>query len=183
MARGEEWKTAFRTRYGLYEYIVMPFRLTNAPAICQELVNNVLRNLLDKCVIAYLNDILIFSKIIEEHKKYIKQILTCLDQVNLMLEPEKCDFHKESVDFLGYIINRKRISIDLSKTKSINEWPTPTNVKELQSFFKTINYNRRFIKGFSQITLPIIQLIRKNNAFIWTSTCEEAFNKLKKAYT
>ena len=83
-----------------------------------------------------------------------------------MLKFKKCDFHKKSVDFLGYIISRKGISIDLSKTKSINEWPTPTNVKELQSFFGTINYNRRFIKGFSQIVLLMTQLIKKDNAFI-----------------
>ena len=166
MARGEEWKTAFRTRYGSYEYMVMPFGLTNTPTTCQELVNNVLRNLFDRCVIAYLDDILIFSKTMEEHKRHIKQVLTCLDQVNLMLEPEKCDFYKESVDFFGYIVSRKGISIDPSKTKSINEWPTFTNVKELQSFFGTINYNRRFIKGFSQIALPMTQLTRKDNAFI-----------------
>ena len=115
IAPGEEWKTAFRTRYGLYEYLVMPFGLTNAPASCQELVNNVLRNMLNLSVIAYLDDILIFLKTMKQHIIDVQNTLTCLAKVNLLLEPEKCEFHRTQVQFLGYIITREGVKADPEK--------------------------------------------------------------------
>ena len=161
----------------------MPFGLTNAPALCQELVNNVLRNMLDKSVIAYLDDILIYSKTIEQHIEDVKRVLICLAQVSLYLEPEKCEFHQKKVQFLGYIITTEGVKADPEKIQAILDWPTPTTVKELQSFLGTINFNRRFIKGFSQIALPLTSLTRKDQDYKWTAEHNEAFKNLKKIYT
>ncbi|KAK1911204.1 hypothetical protein P3342_011806 [Pyrenophora teres f. teres] len=104
IAKGEEWKTAFRSRYGHYEYTVMPFGLTNAPATFQELINNVLRAHLDIFVIAYLDDILVYSETLEDHVEHVKTVLRALEQFNLRLKPEKCKFHKTKVNFLGYVV-------------------------------------------------------------------------------
>ena len=183
MKEGHEWKTAFRTRYGLYEYMVMPFGLTNAPASCQELVNNVLRNLLDQCVIAYLDDILIYSKTLDQHIRDVLKVLKCLDEVHLKLEPEKCEFHKQEVPFLGYIVTTNGLRQDPEKVKSILEWPAPTNVKEVQSFLGVVNFNRKFIQGFSEIALPLTRLTRKDTEFSWANEQEQAFNKLKTEVT
>lgn len=183
MKEGEGWKTAFRTRYGSYEYMVMPFGLTNAPASCQELVNNVLRNMLDQSVIAYLDDILIYSKTLSQHKIDITKVLTCLDKVNLQLEPKKCEFHRKEVQFLGYVVTTEEIRQDPDKIKAILEWPEPTSVKELQSFLGTINFNRKFIQGFSQTSLALTRLTRKDTAWTWTGEQQKAFDKLKEACT
>ncbi|GKV53537.1 hypothetical protein SLEP1_g60058 [Rubroshorea leprosula] len=131
MAGGEEWKTAFRTRYGLYEFMVMPMGLTNAPASCQELINETLKDLLDECVIAYIDDILIFSKgTLDDHKEDVKKVLTRLSTVDFRTAPEKCEFHVKKIEFLGFIIEPGRISIDPKKIQSITTWPTPNCVKD-----------------------------------------------------
>ena len=119
MKEGEEWKTAFRTRYGHYEYLVMPFRLTNAPATCQALVNNVIRAHLDLTAIAYLDDILIYLNTQREHTTHVKDVLRCLRQAGLKLKPEKCEFSKPEVEFLGYIIGINGIKMDPSKITAI----------------------------------------------------------------
>ena len=128
---GEEWKTAFRTQYGHYEYLVMPFGLTNTPATCQALINNVLRHHLDKMVVAYLDDILVYSENEAEHVQHVREVLDCLGQNGLLLKPEKYEFHKEKVDFLGYDISTSGVQISQDKIRDIQEWPTPTTVKEV----------------------------------------------------
>jgi hypothetical protein len=128
---GEEWKTVFRIRYGLYKYRVMPFGLTNAPASCQRLVNNILYKYLDIFVVAYLDDILIYSKIETEYIEHVRQVLAKLATVPLLLEPEKYKFHKEEVIFLGFIIGRNGIYIDPIKVNVVLTWPRPTTVKEV----------------------------------------------------
>jgi hypothetical protein len=115
MKEGEEWKTAFRTYYRHFKYTVMPFRLTNAPAVCQALINNILRTHLDITVVAYLNDILVYSKILEEHKVHVRQVLECLAKADLRLKPKKCEWHKDEVEFLGYVIGRYRVKISDKK--------------------------------------------------------------------
>jgi len=141
MKEGEEWKTAFWTRYGHYEYKVMPFGLTNAPATCQMMINDALRTHLDVFAIAYLDDILIYSKNEKEHIDHVKTILDCLQQRRLQLKPEKCEFHKQEVDFLGFLVGTKGIRMDPSKIASIKKWPQPRNVKEVQGFLGFANYN------------------------------------------
>ena len=112
IAEGHEWKTAFRTRYGHFEYLVMPFGLTNAPATFMRLMNNTLRECLDIFAVVYLDDILVYSESEEEHVKHMKRILTLLKEANLLVKPEKCSFHVDKVDFLRYVITTEGISID-----------------------------------------------------------------------
>ena len=131
MKEGEEWKTAFRTRYGHYEYLVMPFGLANAPATFQALVNRVLRPYLDQFCVAYLDDILIYSKIKEEHIKHVQKVLKALQDYKLKIKLSKCAFHKQSVKFVGYIVTDKGIRMDESKTDAIATWPVPENVKDI----------------------------------------------------
>ncbi len=121
MKARKEWKIAFRTRYELYEYIVMSFGLTNAPTTCQEIINDALRQYLDRFVIAYLNDIMIYSKILKEHVSYIFKVLECLNIRNLHLKPKKCEFHREKVDFLGFVVKRHEVRINLEKLRAIKE--------------------------------------------------------------
>ena len=115
MKLGEEWKTIFRTKYGLFESMVMPFGLTNTPATCQEVINNALQEYLDIFVIAYLDNILIYSDTMDNHVQHVKLALDCLQRKNLLIKPEKCDFHKQEVLYLGFLIGRDGISIDPEK--------------------------------------------------------------------
>jgi len=140
MKEGEEWKTAFRTRYGLYEYLVMPMGLTNAPASFQALINNTLRPYLDDFCVAYLDDILIYSKSQEDHDKHIKLVLNQLQKHHLHIDLEKSEFDKEEIEFLGHIIRIHGIRMDPKKVKAILQWPTPQNLKELQAFLGLANY-------------------------------------------
>ncbi|CAA9317827.1 hypothetical protein AVDCRST_MAG94-1309 [uncultured Leptolyngbya sp.] len=181
MAEGEEYKTAFRTRYGHYEYLVMPFGLTNAPATCQALVNNTIRAHLDKTAIAYLDDILIYSNTQSEHAKHVQEVLRCLQKTGLLLKPEKCQFNMDEVDFLGYIVGIHGIRMDPSKTQAIRDWPKPTTVKELQGFLGFVNFNRQFIKDYSKIALPLTEITKKDTGFQWTSSQDRAFQDLKDA--
>ena len=129
----------------------MPFRLTNAPATCQALINNVIQAHLDRTAIAYLDDILIYSENEKQHVLDVQDVLTCLAKARLLLKPEKCKFHVKSVDFLRFIVTTEGIKMDPDKVKSILDWPTPTTVKEIQGFLGFTNFNRRFIKGYSKI--------------------------------
>jgi len=131
MKAREKWKTAFCTRYELYEYMVMPFGLINAPATCQEMINDALRQYLDIFVIAYLNDIMIYSTTLKEHVQHVSQILECLNQRNLRLKSKKCEFHREEVDFLEFVVGRHEIRMDPEKVKAIKEWSTSIDVKDI----------------------------------------------------
>jgi transposase InsO family protein len=181
MKKGEEWKTAFRTRYGHYEYTVMPFGLTNAPATCQALVNNVLREHLDIFVIAYLDDILIYSRSEEEHRKHVRTVLKLLQQHSLLVDPDKCKWHQEEVEFLGCIVGKNGVKMSPEKIRVVKDWPTPTTVKEVQAFIGFVNFNRQFIQNFSKIAIPLTELTKKENAFKWTDKADEAFRALKEA--
>ena len=181
MKEGEEWKTAFRTRYGHYEYLVMPFGLTNAPATCQALINNVLRAHLDRTVVAYLDDILVYSEDEAEHVHHVREVLECLRKAGLLLKPEKCEFHKTKVDFLGYDISTEGVQMSQDKIRDIQEWPTPTTVKEVQAFLGFLNFNRRFVEGFSKKALPLTRLTAKDKEFKWGKEQDDAVLQLKKA--
>jgi RNase H-like domain found in reverse transcriptase/Reverse transcriptase (RNA-dependent DNA polymerase)/Integrase zinc binding domain/Chromo (CHRromatin Organisation MOdifier) domain len=180
---GHEWKTAFRTRYGLYEYTVMPFGLTNAPASFQRLVNNVLHEYLDIFAVAYLDDILIYSKTKEEHTKHVLKVLAKLAERKLLLDPEKCEFYKEEVTFLGFMCGRNGIRMDPAKIEAVTNWKEPTTVKEVQAFLGFANFYRRFIKGFSAVTQPLTMLTRKEQKWEWTDKAQEAFDTLKECFT
>ncbi|PNH26348.1 hypothetical protein BJF96_g10337 [Verticillium dahliae] len=175
---GEEWKTAFRTRRGHYEYLVMPFGLTNAPATFQNMINDVLREFLDVFVVVYLDDILIFSKTMEEHKGHVHQVLTRLHQHELLVEPEKAKFHTQEVDFLGYTITPGEIRMEKSKVAAIREWPTPKNVKDVRAFLGFVNFYRRFLKGYSKTANPLTNLTVKEIEFAWNEPQEKAFRQI-----
>ena len=183
IAEGDEWKTAFRTRYGHYEYRVMPFGLCNAPATFQHFINEVLSDCLDRFAVAYLDDILVFSPTIEEHVDHVKEILSRLRKFNLFAKLEKCQFHKSSVEFLGYIVSSKGITMDPAKIKAVQDWPAPKNIKDIQSFLGFANFYRRFIKDFSKIVTPITKLLRKDTKWDWNSEAQNSFELLKKTFT
>ena len=181
MRAGEEWKTAFRTRYGHYEYMVMPFGLTNASATYQEMINDALREHLNVFVIAYLDDILIYSKTLNEHKQHVRAMLQCLEGRQLLLKPEKCEFHKSEVEFLGFVIGTQGVRMDPTKIKAIKDWPQSTNVKEVQAFLGFVNYNRKFIKNYFKKVIPLINLTTKNKPWIWEYSKQQAFEQLRDA--
>jgi len=176
---GDEPKTSFRTRRGQFEYLVMPFGLTNAPSVFQRFINHVLRDFLDKFVVVYLDDILIYSKSLEEHVKHVSSVLEKLKEHSLVAKLEKCVFHVPEVEFLGHIVSGNGLRTDPRKIEAVKDWPVPSKVKELQSFLGFCNYYRRFIKGFAIIAAPLHSLLSKGKRFIWNKEHQEAFNRLK----
>ena len=180
---GDEWKTAFRTRYGHFEYTVMPFGLTNAPAVFQHMANDVFRDFLDIFLIIYLDDLLIYSKTQEEHNIHVRKVLERLRKYGLYAKLEKCSFDSEQVEFLGYTISSKGIFMDPAKVKTILEWQPPRSVRDVQCFLGFANFYRKFIWNYSKIVLPLTQLTKKDQAFIWTNEADTAFTQLKKAFT
>lgn len=160
---GDEWKTAFRTRYGHFEYTVMPFGLTNAPAQFQAYIHYVLAGLVDVTCIVYLDDILIFSDTEEDHVKHVREVLTRLKQAKLYLKNSKCEWHTRRTEFLGYIVSPEGISIDPKRAKTAQEWPEPRTVRDIRVFLGFMNYYRRFIADFSKVALPLTELTRKSS--------------------
>ncbi|GKB18554.1 putative reverse transcriptase domain-containing protein [Tanacetum coccineum] len=172
-------KTAFRTRYGHFEFTVMPFGLTNAPAIFMDLMNRVCKPYLDKFVIVFIDDILIYSKSEEEHELHLKTILDLLKKEKLYAKFLKCEFWLKEVQFLGHVVNRDGIHVDPSKVDSVKNWKTPESPTEIRSFLGLAGYYRRFIENFSKIAKPLTQLTQKNKAYVWGEEQEEAFRILK----
>ncbi|TQV90502.1 retrovirus polyprotein [Cordyceps javanica] len=183
IAKGDEWMTAFRTRYGLFEYLVMPFGLTNGPASFQHFVNDALREYLDIFCTAYLDDILIYSNNLKEHKKHVKQVLQRLREFGLQADIAKCEFHVQEVKYLGLIVGTEGIRMDPAKVSAVVHWPTPKNVKDVQSFLGFANFYRRFIRDFASKANPLTRLTKKDTSFMWNTDCEKAFADLKQAFT
>ncbi|GKC15183.1 putative nucleotidyltransferase, ribonuclease H [Tanacetum coccineum] len=171
--------TAFRTRYGHYEFQVMPFGLTNAPAVFMDLMNRVCKPYLDKFVIVFIDDILIYSKTKGEHSEHLKIILDLLKKEKLYAKFSKCDFWLESVQFLGHVINREGVHVDPAKIEAVKNWPVPKSPTEVRQFMGLAGYYRRFIEGFSLIAKPLTKLTQKNKRFEWGADEDEAFQKLK----
>ncbi|GJS11547.1 putative reverse transcriptase domain-containing protein [Tanacetum coccineum] len=171
--------TAFRTRYGHYEFQVMPFGLTNAPAVFMDLMNRVCKPYLDKFVIVFIDDILIYSKNKEEHEEHLKIILELLKKEKLYAKFSKCDFWLESVQFLGHVINKEGVHVDPAKIEAVKNWPVPKSPTEVRQFMGLAGYYRRFIEGFSLIAKPLTKLTQKNKRFEWGTDEDEAFQKLK----
>lgn len=178
MREGDEWKTAFKTKHGLYEWLVMPFGLTNAPSTFMRLMNEVLKPFLGKFVVVYLDDILVYSRSSEEHFTHLKQIFETLRAQKLYGKKEKCDFLVESVVFLGYVVSKDGVSVDPTKVDAIKTWPSPTTVSEVRSFHGLASFYRRFIQNFSTITSPITECLKKG-AFVWNEQAQKAFELIK----
>ncbi|GKB08471.1 putative reverse transcriptase domain-containing protein [Tanacetum coccineum] len=171
--------TAFRTRYGHYEFQVMPFGLTNAPAVFMDLMNRVCKPYLDKFVIVFIDDILIYSKNKEEHGEHLKTILNLLRSEKLYAKFSKCDFWLDSVQFLSHVIDSNGVYVDPAKIEAIKNWAAPTTPTEVQQFLGLAGYYRRFIKEFSLISKPLTKLTQKNKPYVWGDDEEEAFQTLK----
>jgi hypothetical protein len=180
---GDEWKTAFRTRYGLFEFLVMPFGLTNAPATCQQYVNDTLREFLDIFCAVYLDDILIYSKSRKEHIEHVKKILRKLQEAGLCVKGEKCEFMVSETTFLGFVIGRDGVRMDPVKVQAVLDWEAPQNVHDVQCFLGFANFYRRFIQGYSRKCRLLFDLLRKDTKFDWTSAHQACFDELKQAFT
>lgn len=176
-------KTAFRTRYGHYEWKVLPFGLTNAPATFQALMNNVLRPYLDQFVVVYLDDILIYSRTPEEHEQHLQLVLQALEENELYVGVDKCAFGFPEVDFLGHVISGEGIKPDPAKISAVQEWPIPKTVKEVRSFLGLTGYYRRFISHYSAKALPLTELTKGDCAWQWGPKQQMAFESLKHALT
>jgi hypothetical protein len=186
---GDEWKTAFRTRYGHFEYKVMPFGLANAPATFQAYMNETLEGLVDRICVVYLDDILVYSELEEEHTSHVQQVLERLRSANLYVKLQKCEFNTTSVDFLGYVVSVDGVTMENDRVAAIAEWPTPKTFREVQVFLGFANFYRRFIENYSRIVGSLTGLMKGAKAgkqtgpFQWGQEQQEAFDALKKAFT
>ena len=176
-------KTAFTTRYGLYEYTVMSFGLTNAPATFSRLMNSVFMEYLDKFVVVYLDDILVYSKSKEEHEEHLRCVLNKLRENRLYAKFSKCEFWLPQVTYLGHVISAKGIAVNPETVKTIVEWLPPVNVKEVRSFLGLASYCRRFVQNFSKIAKPLTDLLKKGKKYLWTPACQASFETLKEKLT
>ncbi|GKC57423.1 reverse transcriptase domain-containing protein [Tanacetum coccineum] len=178
--RGEDIpKTAFRTRYGHYEFQVMPFGLTNAPAVFMDLMNRVCKPYLDKFVIVFIDDILIYSRNKEEHANHLRIILELLKKEKLYAKFSKCDFWISIVQFLGHLIDSQGLHVDPAKIEAVKNWTSPTTPTEIRQFLGLAGYYQRFIKDFSKIAKSLTELTQKNKKYIWGEDQETAFQLLK----
>ena len=172
-------KTTFWTRYGRYEFVVIPFGLTNAPTTLMNIMNNVLSKFLDKFVLVFIDDILIYSKSEKEHEEHLREVLQTLWDHQLYAKLSKCDFYKREVQSLGHVISEEGTPVDPAKIRAILEWPVPKDVLDIRSFMGLTWYYRKFIDFFSRIAHPITNLEKKGILFIWSQQCQDSFDKLK----
>jgi hypothetical protein len=176
-------KTAFTTRYGLYEYLVMSFGLTNAPAHFMYLMNSVFMSELDKFVIVFIDDILVHSKNKEEHAEHLRIVLGRLREHQLYAKFRKCEFWLNEVLFLGHVLFVKGVAVDPDKVRDILDWKPLITGHQVCSFLGMVGYYRRFIPDFSKISKPITELLKNQVMFVWSPECEKAFQTLKKLLT
>ncbi|TFY50672.1 hypothetical protein EVG20_g11391 [Dentipellis fragilis] len=181
---GDKWKAAFKTNRGLFELLVMFFGLMNSPAMFQAMMNDLFKDLIDSGkVIIYMDDILIFTDTLEEHRLLVQKVLQCLWDNDLFLKPEKCSFEQSSVEYLGLIVSHNKLAMDLVKVAGIAEWPVPRTVKDVQSFLGFGNFYRHFIQDFSKLAHPLFDLTKKDHPWDWMPDCQTAFDGLKLAFT
>ncbi|KAJ1570473.1 hypothetical protein NDA15_007623 [Ustilago hordei] len=186
IAKGDEWKTAFGTQLGLYEYLVMPFGLANALAHFQSFINDIFRDIIGVYVVVYLDDFLIFSDTEEVHVKHVTEVLTRLRNNRLFAKLSKCEFHTKTVEFLGYIIKPTGIEMDPEKVRTVKEWPMPESIHDIQRFLGFANFYRRFIAHFARIAKPLTALVKpieRFKKFELPEEAQQAFHKLIQAFT
>jgi len=178
---GEEFKTAFQTHVGQFEFKVMAFGLTRAPGTFQEAMNSTLAPYLRKFVLVFFDDILIYSTYWEDHLQHIRLVFELLAKDKWKIKLPKCTFAQQEIRYLGHVISAKGVSTDPSKVTAVANWPTPINVRELRGFLGLAGYYRKFVKHFGVISRPLTDLLKKNSVFVWTSVHEDSFNALKHA--
>ena len=183
IAKGDKWKTTFCTHYGLFEWLMMLFGLSNAPSAFQRFMNDIFSDVLDVFVVIYLDDILIYSDNMDDHKKHVKEILKRLRENWLYASPTKYVFHRDRIKFLGFVLGVDGLRIDKSKTQTIQNWPTLRRVKDVQSFLGFANFYRHFIDNYAEITSPLTCLTWKNEPWSWTTDCQVVFDNIKEAFT
>ncbi len=180
IAEGDEEKTACRTRYGSYKFLVMPFGLINAPATFCTLKNDIFQKWLDDFVVVYIDDILIYSGSLEEHVEHLRKVFQMLSENRLYAKLEKCELEVTEVDFLGHKITQEGLKMDDHKVKAILDWESPKSVPALRSFLRLASYYRKFIKNFAKIAAPLTNLLKKfAMTYKWEGACNEAFETLK----
>jgi hypothetical protein len=172
-------KTTFKMSFGNYEFIVLPFGLINTPRVCMNLINRVFHEYLDKFFQVFIDDILIYSQMTEEHDKNLCLVLQCLRENKLYRKLSKCSFYQSRIHYLGHVISNEGITVDPAKVEAIMEWPEPTNVPEVRSFMGLVRYYQRFVERFLKIENLIMELQKKNKKFVLTEKCTEAFRRLK----
>jgi len=176
-------KTAFKTRYGHFQFRVLPFGLCNAPATFQTYMNTIFRPLLDRCVVLFLDDILVYSKDAKTHVQDLRNVLHILKVNQLFCRWNKCDFFKPSMPFLGHVISAAGLEVDDAKVKAVQTWPQPTTLTELRSFLGMVCYYRKFIKDHAKIAVPLYKLLRKDTPYQWNDDCQRAFIQMKTCLT
>ena len=176
-------KTAFCTKYGLYEYLTMPMGMTNSPAVFQRLMELVLTGLQWHTCLIYLDDVLVFGSNFDEHMQRVEQILLRIREAGLKLKPEKCQFLQTSVNFLGHKISSEGILPNPENIAKVQQWPVPTTATHVRQILGLGSYYRRFIKGYSDLVRPLTLPTHKNKPFIWTEACQISFETLKQKLT
>ena len=177
-------KTAFRTRYGHYEFLVMPFGLTNAPATFQQEMNDIFREQLGKFVVIFLDDILVYSRTLQEHARHVRFVLETLRDKQFYAKISKCEFFKKSITYLGHLITERGVEIDPSRIEKIKLWPTLRNIREVRSFLGFVGFLRKSLRNYSQLTTPFTNLLKgqtrkSTKPIVWNATLNLAFKELK----
>ncbi|TPX47565.1 hypothetical protein SeLEV6574_g02595, partial [Synchytrium endobioticum] len=183
IAEGQEGLTSFRCQFGQYEYKVMPFGLANAPSIFMRFINTLFADILNIYLIVYLDDILVFSHTVTDHDHHLKDVLERLRRNKLTAKLEKCEFYKTTIEFCGFRISNGSVMMSATKIHAVSNWEAPKDIKALQSFLGFLNFYRRFIKDFSKIALPLTTLSKKDQPYLWSKECNQAFSSLKKFVT
>ena len=165
MREGNEWKTTFKTKFGLYEWIVMPFGLSNAPSTFMRLMNHVLRKFIGDFVVVYFDNILVYSRSFNEHMEHLRKVFYMLKEEKLYGNQKKCTFCRDRVVFLGYIIFQQGMEVDGEKINAIKEWPTPMSIAVVRSFHGLASFYRHFVKNFNTILAPLIECMKKHGEF------------------
>ena len=176
-------KIEFQTQYGHFEFIIIPFGLTNAPAAFMDLMHRVFQPYLDQFVVVFIDDVLIYSKLEDEHEGHLRIVLQTLRDHQLYAKFTKCEFWIIKVRFLGHVVSASSVSVDLEKVEAVMSWERPKSVFEIRSFLGLAEYYRRFIKDLSQLAAPMTRLTRKWVKFEWNDPCEKAFQELKRRLT
>ena len=180
---GNEYKTTFKTKFGLYEWLVIPMGLSEAPSTFMRVVHYVLRKYIVICVVVYFDDILVFNVYLEHRVTHLRTVLQILRKEHLYANMDKCLFGVDKLVFLGFVVSSTGVHVDEAKIDAIKTWPQPINLQQMQSFLVLVGFYRRFVKDFSTIASPLHALSKKNAPFVWGPSKDTTFHELKNLLT